>query len=765
MTAFNTGTTAVLAGAAHTTPFTFTVPAGVAVGDVMIVALEIFTFTATTPGIGAPSSGGGAWTAIGPGLVDSGASGGLDSYASCWYRVATASDPGSTFTVSWSGSTPSTDQIWWTANLDSYTGFYTASPIGNVPVPAKNADTAGLPACPAGTTARPGSWAVYAATATVAGAGTISSTPPAGTTLRKNSSTNAGVCCATADTNGSAGGQGAAIGGGSFAASSTAWSVVWTIELCTVAPSAAVTAAPTPPRIPHPRFLDLLVEEAYQRADWQAQGVASLAQQHWRLMDGRNGRPGTGSTGTQPPATATSNGADITNGLSFYVTEGGKWFEGYWYYCCASGQSTSPAKFALWSTINSNSTGRVVPGSVVTSGTLTAGQWNYIPLPAPVQLGIWGVYVAAVGVPNGAGFPDTAGQFGSGQPYAAGIANGPLVAFSDLGAGNPSPGTFGQSATTAAGSDPAVNLPGGSAGHDNLWLDVQVTNTPPAGYGGSYRLWPNMADADFATAADASVNYVIGTEIIISQPVYVNAIWYYMPPGTAQFATSADIWRVRDGVRVATQQAPVWCKTGGGKASFTSGAGAGSAQWVYCTLPGPVYLAPGDYYVTVYDGNATPDGWGAKRLYYWESGNTPGNTHLTAAPGISGITSGPLYAPPTPLASPIQDFTTGQPEPGQSVFAVGPPNQFPNQYVGNGPGLGPALFQNYWVDLEATPAATWTPDAPVLPQPIPHPLFTRLLEVAAYRRESGQGVASSPAPPAPQPREVPSWPVIRAAYY
>jgi hypothetical protein len=732
---YNTGTTGSKSSSAHTNAFTFTLPAGVLTNDVMVVAIEVFTYGGAIPGFATPTSGGGNWTQVGSTL--SSPQGSFDTFAVCFQRVATASDASSTFSVSYNGTPGSTDLLWWSACMGSYTAFYTASPIGNVfTIAGVNATSV---TSPSGTTARSGSWAIQTCQASISGSGSISS-PPA--TNRELSNPGQGIDSGLSDSNGSAGAAGSAIGGGTWttAGGTGGGGSAFTIELCTTAPAAVTGEAPTPPQIPHPLW-PWLLEVAWSRADWQAQGVATPVATTWRLMDGVNGRPGIASSGTQPPAAGTSNGSNQVNGVSFYVTQGGMWFQGYWYYCCASGQSTSPASFALWTFSESNDTGYVLKGTTVTSGTLTAGAWNWVPLPTPVQLGIYGIYIAAVGVPSGAGFPDSAAQFGNGNPYSAGITSGPLRAFSAVGAGtNPTPGFVSQSPTTTAGSNPAVNMPVGNLGSaDNAWLDVQVGNTAPAGYAGSYRLWPNNADADAYTSPDSSVSYVVGTEIQVSQPVVVNAIWYYVPSGMGssgnQWATSADIWNVRTGVRVATQQTPVWINPYVGGVDGQSNSG----RWVYTQLPGTVYLQAGDYYVTVYNGNVSPNGWSAKRLYYWQGNATPGTSYTTAAPGIAGITAGPLYAPTTPAASGIADYLSPSiREPGQSVFAVGPPNQFPNAYV----GTPAALFQNYWVDLEATPAATYLPDQPNLPAQIPHPLWYDLLEVAAVRMPTAPGVSS-----------------------
>ena len=143
--------------------------------------------------------------------------------------------------------------------------------------------------------------------------------------------------------------------------------------------------------------------------------------------------------------------------------------------------------------------GTVVPGSVVTSGTLSAG-WNYIPLATPIPIAINGTYTAATGTSGP--YPDTVNQFGSAETYSAGITNGPLSCFSDTGGSNPSPDTASAQPLSTAGGDPALYQPVlGTGNHDNFWIDVQVTAQAPANYTGSYRLWPNMTDADFGTTS------------------------------------------------------------------------------------------------------------------------------------------------------------------------------------------------------------------------------------------------------------------------
>lgn len=228
MANYNTGVIGTATSIAAATAFTFTVPAGVLTNDVMIVSINVFSFTANTFGMSTPSSGGGTWTQIGTTQV--GSQGSIGGWGSCWYRIATASDPGSTFTVSWTGTSGGGNQFWWTSDLESYTGFNTASPIGNFNANVTNAATVVPPTV---TTARAGSWGIQACPTSVSGSGTITGEPA---TNRHVSSTNAGVCNAISDTNGSAGGIGSNIGGGTFtlSASSNGDGIGFTIELCTV---------------------------------------------------------------------------------------------------------------------------------------------------------------------------------------------------------------------------------------------------------------------------------------------------------------------------------------------------------------------------------------------------------------------------------------------------------------------------------------------------------------------------------------------------
>lgn len=399
----------------------------------------------------------------------------------------------------------------------------------------------------------------------------------------------------------------------------------------------------------------------------------------YRLMDGVSGRPGVGSSGTQPPSAPTSYSGNYIAGLVFEVT-GTVWLEGFWWWVPAGGD-TSPVKCALWqpgSLTNDFGVGTLVYGSQVTSGTLTAGQWNYIPLPQPMLLSQNGYsYVAALGYATTIGFPDTQNQFGAGNPYASGITNGPLTA-------PPTNVSFGlsQQPYSTASADPGAVMPASNDQNDLLWLDVQVTDTPPAG--ASYRLWPNLPYAvGDGTNGGVSIDtdgYTMATQFSLTEQCMLGRIWFYS--AYAQFGGSAAvaiptrcaIWDVSSQTVVpGTDNAAVsWKKPDGS----TGAAGDG---WVYCDYSGAgVTLAAGHGYKTAvwYAGGSV---WRTVDQGYWSTGL-----------GTAGIVSGPLSAPNTANATPGQDSWNGP------NLAWAYPGTYSNP-------------ENDWVDVEVIPAAGLVP--------------------------------------------------------
>lgn len=394
---------------------------------------------------------------------------------------------------------------------------------------------------------------------------------------------------------------------------------------------------------------------------------------------------------TAGPAAPVSYSGPFIAGVLFEVTQGGMWFEGYWIWVPAAGDTTTRI-CALWN-VTGNGTGELITAANIPStGPLLAGQWNFVPLAVPVQLAIGTTYNACNGYEATLGFPDSdtggdpANSFGPGG-HDAGITEGPLFAFSDTGGSAAEPYGNVQGVFSAAGTDPRLIMPAAGSNSANFWMDLQVSTIAPAGFTGQFRLWPTKFDANPATVPDSAVNYVVATEVHLSAGCLAQEIFYYSPPGTDQLATAASVWAVTGaatGTLVAGSAAPSW-------------SGAAGSGWVGCPITA-VKLPAGIYKVSVFNDAAVPDEWSAKdaNTAYWDTGA-----------GAAGIVNGPLSAPGLAAASlafifdgaaggSVPPFTTGVTERGQCTFAqptVAPgPDQYPYLYVDG-------LAQNYWVDL------------------------------------------------------------------
>jgi hypothetical protein len=384
----------------------------------------------------------------------------------------------------------------------------------------------------------------------------------------------------------------------------------------------------------------------------------------YRLMDGASGRPGVGSTGTQPPTSPVSYSGNFLAGTMFSVTGQMMWLQGF-YWWVPTGGDTGAQKFCLWNRYSTTAQ-NLVPNSTVTSGTLTAGAWNYIALATPIQLAPGALYVAATGWSAVNGFPDSQNQFGSGQPYTGGITNGPLTAWADGSGGSsytwPGPTVnwgLSQGLFSTAGTDPTVNMPNGGSNSSNFWVDVLVSDTAPSGYSGSYRLWPNMADIG-TFSNDTATNFTLGMEFSLTSACSVNNVWFYSQSGVTQLPTAIGIYQVSGTTLVASNSSPSW-------------SGAAGSGWVKAALSAS--LSSGvNYKVVVLNGAGTPVIWNAASSAYWSTGF-----------GGSGLTAGPVSAPNNASASP-----------GQDSYNTGATLTYPATNVGP---------FNYWLDVEVTPSA------------------------------------------------------------
>jgi hypothetical protein len=359
---------------------------------------------------------------------------------------------------------------------------------------------------------------------------------------------------------------------------------------------------------------------------------------------------------TNGPSSPVSYSGSFEAGVLFEVTTGGMWFDGFWWWVCPSGQVTSPQKFALWAVYN-NGVGALISAATVTSGVLTGGQWNYVPLQTPVPLAIGACYNATTGFSGS--FPATNSQFGSGDPYSAGIVNGPLSAFSDQSGSLAAPFDMPQGLFGVAGTDPSVNMPAEGSNSANFWIDLQVGTTAPST--ATYRLWPNYPVVPGSIDAG---NYTIATEFKLSQSCSLDNIWFYSPSGAGSLPTRCAIWSVNSQSEISG--------TDNTSPSWTGAAGSG---WVACAYSG-VTLSAGDYKVAVYYGGSSY--WFQVSTGYWGSGG----------PAASGITTGPLTAPG------LSDATS----PGQCTYNSGS-WAYPDSYGSGSNG------ETFWVDVEVTPTS------------------------------------------------------------
>lgn len=418
---------------------------------------------------------------------------------------------------------------------------------------------------------------------------------------------------------------------------------------------------------------------------------------------------------TNGPTAATNFTGAYIAGVLFEVTKPGMWFEGYWWWCCNTGQATAPVECALWQPYQINNTfGSVlVPGTTATSGTLTPGAWNYIPLATPVPIAVGTPYTPAI-AQNGS-FPDEEMQFGSGDPFTNGIVNGPLLAYSstpDGGASNGTPYYMPQGIYTTAGSDPTVYPPISGNNASNLWADVQVSDTAPASYAGTYRLWPNKFDSSATTLLDAASPFTLAIEIHFSEQVITSWLWFYSPRPTQTFPAGAASLPTWAGVYpaagtpgitapVAQNSSPSW-RTPDGSAAATAGGG-----WCKCAVTAT--LPAGQYKVAVYNSGGAAGGWSPADYGYFLTG--------TGANGITGF--GPVSSPAwasgadayvytsNPSASP--PYAQGTIEPANGTFAqdsslISGAPQYPYLVVDyNFDGPAGAIAESFYVDLEVTP--------------------------------------------------------------
>jgi len=329
--------------------------------------------------------------------------------------------------------------------------------------------------------------------------------------------------------------------------------------------------------------------------------------------------------------------------------------------CGSGGQSTSAQKFALWNE-GAGNTNQLVNTGTATSGTLTAGQWNYVPLATPIPLTENEVYVASTGFTGP--FPDTNSQFGSGNPYAAGITNGPLFAYSDTSGTASTPGNIlGQGLFSTAGTDPTLNMPGQVSNSANFWIDVEITDAVPAN--STYRITPNLPSPIISGAV--SGNYTLTVEFTLSQACTLQKLWFYSGSGCVIFPSRCGIFKVSDQTVLggSDNSSPSWLVSPGNAATAGNG-------WCYVDYTAANLTLPaGSYRAAVYSAGAS--NWFTYCNSFW------GSTLVG-----SGIGNGPITAPGNALAD----------SPGQAGSLAG----------GWGYPNSNSNTNGFWIDVEVVPA-------------------------------------------------------------
>ncbi|MDA8045721.1 MAG: hypothetical protein M0Z30_10875 [Actinomycetota bacterium] len=379
-----------------------------------------------------------------------------------------------------------------------------------------------------------------------------------------------------------------------------------------------------------------------------------------------------GSTG---PASAISYSGPFLAGVAFEVTQADCWFEGYWWWVAPTGGLTAPQTFAVW-LITGPGTGILIPSATVTSGQLAPG-WNWVPLADPIQLPIGGSvgtgganFIAATGV-NGS-FPDTNGQFAAGAVYASGVTVGPLTAFSDQAASNPGPFSIGQGLFSTLGTDPTTVMPLQTYDSANFWIDVQVGDTPPAAYAGSYRLWPNFPNVTNGIAPSIDTGtQTTGTLFSLSAPCRLANIWLYSPAGVNAMPARTQVWDAATQSLVVGSDLP---------AAWSGPVGSGWVANAYSKAG--IVLPAGNYIVSVFNDSG--------QTFYQETRGYFGAFNGVAGPGQNGLVSGPL-------SSPANANSIAPPGGNSCFYSGGTGPTYPNAWDQHDGG------ENRWVDVEVIP--------------------------------------------------------------
>ena len=171
----------------------------------------------------------------------------------------------------------------------------------------------------------------------------------------------------------------------------------------------------------------------------------------------------------------TADAAAYSLSVEFTVTQSGCNFTGYWWWCPASG-NTAAKGFSLWS-VTTGTTGTQISAANATSGTLTAGAWNFTAC-TPTALTSGTHYRAEVTYAGGANWYGPILSYFTSGAGASNIVQGPLTCFSNANATGTIQGGY------VAGTGTALFTTGAAGGGAWYGIDVQVddgiTLAPPS---------------------------------------------------------------------------------------------------------------------------------------------------------------------------------------------------------------------------------------------------------------------------------------------
>ncbi len=234
----------------------------------------------------------------------------------------------------------------------------------------------------------------------------------------------------------------------------------------------------------------------------------------------------------------------------------------------------------------------------------------------------------------------------------------------------------------------------------NPWVDVIISDVPPAGFTGPYELWPNKFNTSPATGLDTNQAFNLAVEIDLAQACAIGNLKFWSITGAASLPTRVGIWNIANQQLVASNAAPAWLN------ALTGAAGLAGAGKVKTTMPATV-LPAGRYRVSVWNSAGAVAAWSPREFGYF----------LTGA-GSSGITWGPVSSPAQGSASSAYVF---QPNPGSVPPYTDGVRQEPSNgtfyfdtfafpylavdFIFSAGAPAGAIAENFWIDLELSPVA------------------------------------------------------------